>query len=78
MSGVTFRVLLANAPLVGVPESLAVLGLADTVDLILPTAGKPAGFTALLRILLDIKAPHELLNVGDVWAKDIDLPAPHG
>lgn len=78
LSGVVFRVLLTNAPLIGVPESLSALGLAGTIDLILPNAGKPAGFTELLPVLLESKAPHELLSVGDVWANDIDLPAKHG
>lgn len=78
LAGVVFRVLLTNAPLVGVPESLAALGLSGSIDLVIPEAGKPAGFAELLPILLADKAPHELLSVGDVWSNDIELPARHG
>ncbi|MGO2539522.1 HAD family hydrolase [Specibacter sp. AOP5-B1-6] len=78
LAGVVFRVLLTNAPLVGVPESLAALGLAGSIDLVIPEAGKPSGFAELLPILLADKAPHELLSVGDVWSNDIELPARHG
>lgn len=78
LDGVAFRVLLTNAPLIGVQESLSKLGLSDSVDLIIPDAHKPDGFTALFPILLANKAPHELLSVGDVWSNDIDLPAREG
>ncbi|WP_425862314.1 HAD family hydrolase [Arthrobacter sp. TWP1-1] len=78
LAGIAFRVLLTNAPLVGVQESLSKLGLSDSVDLIIPDARKPAGFTDLIPILLANKAAHELLSVGDVWINDIDLPAREG
>lgn len=78
LAGVAFRVLLTNAPVTGVAESLAALGLAGSIDLIMPDAGKPAGFSGLLPELLRSKAPHELLSVGDVWSNDIDLPSRHG
>lgn len=78
LAGVAFRVLLTNAPLIGVAESLATLGLTDSIDLIMPDAGKPAGFSGLLPVLLANKAPYELLSVGDVWSNDIDLPSRHG
>ncbi|WP_062007062.1 MULTISPECIES: HAD family hydrolase [Arthrobacter] len=74
LSGVAFRILLTNAPLTGVPETLAALGLSDSVDLIIHDAGKPAGFNDLLPALLQNKAPAQLLSVGDVWSNDIDLP----
>ncbi|SED96584.1 FMN phosphatase YigB, HAD superfamily [Arthrobacter alpinus] len=78
LDGVAFRLLLTNAPLNGVQESLSKLGLSNSVDLIIPDARKPAGFTDLLPILLANKAPYELLSVGDVWSNDIDLPAREG
>lgn len=78
LAGVAFRVLLTNAPLTGVAESLAALGLTGSIDLIMPDAGKPAGFAGLLPVLLANKAPHELLSVGDVWSNDIDLPSRQG
>ena len=78
LAGVAFRVLLTNAPLIGVAESLAALGLAGSIDLIMHDAGKPAGFSDLLPMLLKNKAPHELLSVGDVWSNDIELPSRHG
>ena len=78
LEGVAFRVLLTNAPLTGVPETLGTLGLSDSVDLIIHDAGKPAGFTDLLPALLKDKAPMELLSVGDVWSNDIELPGLFG
>ncbi len=78
LDGVAFRILLTNAPLTGVPETLATLGLSDAVDLIIHDAGKPAGFTELLPALLQDKAPFELLSVGDVWINDIELPGRFG
>ncbi len=78
LSGVAFRVLFTNAPLVGIAESLATLGLAESIDLVISDAGKPAGFAELLPALLATKAPYELLSVGDVWSNDIDLPANYG
>lgn len=78
LDGIAFRVLLTNAPLLGVAESLATLGLTGLIDLIMPDAGKPAGFLTLLPALLAAKAPYELLSVGDVWSNDIDLPSSHG
>lgn len=78
LDGIAFRLLLTNAPLNGVQESLSKLGLSNSVDLIIPDARKPAGFAGLLPSLLANKAPHELLSVGDVWSNDIDLPAREG
>lgn len=78
LNGVAFRVLLTNAPIIGVPESLVKLGLTDAIDLVIPNAGKPAGFLDLLPILLANRAAHELLSVGDVWGNDIDLPSQQG
>lgn len=78
LTGVAFRVLLTNAPLIGVPEALDTLGLSQCVDLIIHDAGKPEGFNELLPVLLQNKAPYELLSVGDVWGNDIDLPGRQG
>ncbi|MDN5670183.1 MAG: hydrolase [Renibacterium salmoninarum] len=72
------RVLLTNAPLTGVAESLAALGLAEVIDSIIPEAGKPDGFAEKLPGLLRGLAPEELLSVGDVWLNDIAHPLAAG
>ncbi|GAA5229401.1 hypothetical protein GCM10025779_02140 [Arthrobacter cryoconiti] len=72
LSGKVLRVLLTNAPVIGVHESLTKLGLADVVDAVVPEAGKPENFTPLLTTLLAHRAPYELMSVGDVWLNDIE------
>ena len=78
LSGRAHRMVLTNAPLEGVGESLAALGLAGAIDAVVPDAGKPAGFTPLLPQLLAGRPPRELMSVGDVWVNDIEPPALHG
>lgn len=78
LSGRAHRVVLTNAPLEGVGESLATLGLAGAVDAVVPEAGKPTGFAHLLPRLLAGRPPRELMSVGDVWLNDIEPPARHG
>ncbi|WP_054011747.1 HAD family hydrolase [Arthrobacter sp. ERGS1:01] len=78
LAGRAHRMVLTNAPLEGVGESLAALGLAGTIDGIVPDAGKPAGFIHLLPKLLAGRPPRELMSVGDVWVNDIEPPARHG
>ncbi|WP_343317833.1 hydrolase [Arthrobacter sp. TMP15] len=78
LEGVAFRIVLTNAPLTGVAESLTTLGLAPSIDLIIADANKPGGFTELLPDFLQDRAPYELLSVGDVWSNDIEVPARAG
>jgi FMN phosphatase YigB (HAD superfamily) len=78
LAGRVHRIVLTNAPLEGVGESLAALGLGDAIDAIVPEAGKPAGFLHLLPKLLAGRPPQELMSVGDVWVNDIEPPARHG
>jgi FMN phosphatase YigB (HAD superfamily) len=68
------RVLVTNAPLDGVRETLAAIGLAGVVDRIVTDAGKPAGWSALLPELLEGREPAELLSVGDIWGNDLERP----
>lgn len=78
LAGRVHRVLLTNAPLVGIPESLATLGLTGAFDEIRTEAGKPAGFPATLVDLLAGAPPATLLSVGDVWVNDIAPPLAAG
>ncbi|WP_285725215.1 HAD family hydrolase [Psychromicrobium xiongbiense] len=72
------RILLTNAPLNGVTESLQSLGLTEVIDEIIPDAGKPAGLERLLPALLAGREPQALLSVGDVWINDLKYPGAAG
>lgn len=72
LAGRARRVLVTNAPPIGIPESLATLGLTGCIDEVRTEAGKPAGLTTLLPELLDGAPPATLMSVGDVWVNDIE------
>ncbi|NUU05127.1 HAD family hydrolase [Leifsonia sp. C5G2] len=72
------RVLVTNAPLAGVAETLSTLGLADHIDAIHAEAAKPGGWAALLPALLDGRDPALLLSVGDIWGNDLAAPLAAG
>ncbi|MFF1876991.1 HAD family hydrolase [Leifsonia sp. NPDC058230] len=72
------RVLVTNAPLDGVRETLAAIGLAGAIDRIVTDAGKPAGWSTLLPELLAGREPAELLSVGDIWGNDLEQPLAAG
>ncbi|UAJ79573.1 hypothetical protein IT072_00195 [Leifsonia sp. ZF2019] len=78
LAGSVDRVLVTNAPLGGVVETLAGLGLADSIDRVRAEARKPAGWTTLLPALLDGRDPRSLLSVGDIWGNDLAAPAAAG
>lgn len=78
LAGTTERVLVTNAPLDGVTETLAALGLLDSIDRVHAQARKPAGWTSLLPRLLDGRDPHRLLSVGDIWGNDLAAPLAAG
>lgn len=78
LEGIAHRLLLTNAPLRGVAESLQKLGLAPGIDAVITDAGKPEGFNEFLQQLTKFKAPYQVLSVGDVWANDIQAPASAG
>lgn len=63
------RVLVTNAPAVGVHEALAALGLADHFDRIVTEAGKPAGLALVLDELDAAGSP--VIAVGDIWRNDL-------
>ncbi|WP_223693715.1 HAD family hydrolase [Leifsonia poae] len=72
------RVLVTNAPLDGVQETLSAIGLADSIDRIVTDAGKPAGWATALPELLAGRLPAELLSVGDIWGNDLEQPLAAG
>lgn len=72
------RVLVTNAPLDGVRETLTAIGMADVIDRIVTDADKPAGWTRLLPALLDGRDPSLLLSVGDIWGNDLEQPLAAG
>jgi len=72
------RVLVTNAPLAGVLETLAVLGLTEVVDAVHAEARKPGGWDLLLPRLLEGRRPGDLLSVGDIWANDLAAPRAAG
>ncbi|GAB3575127.1 hypothetical protein GCM10027406_06190 [Leifsonia lichenia] len=78
LGGSVERVLVTNAPLDGVRETLAAIGVADAIDRIVTDADKPAGWTSLLPMLLDGREPSQLLSVGDIWGNDLAQPLAAG
>ncbi|MEQ4518164.1 hydrolase [Pseudarthrobacter sp. B907] len=78
LTGRALRVLVTNAPHVGVLESLRTLGLQDHVDVVRADASKPHGFATLLPLMLRHRAPRRLLSVGDIWENDLRLPLEAG
>lgn len=72
------RVLVTNAPLDGVRETLTAIGIADGIDRIVTDADKPAGWATLLPQLLDGRDPSLLLSVGDIWGNDLERPLAAG
>ena len=78
LAGRVERVLVTNAPLDGVTETLQALGLADSIDRVHAEARKPAGWAGLLPQLLDGRDPRTLLSVGDIWGNDLAAPLAAG
>jgi FMN phosphatase YigB (HAD superfamily) len=78
LTGTARRVLLTNAPDIGMPMLLDRLGLVEVIDEVITSAGKPDGFVTLLPRLLDGADPARLLSVGDVWLNDIARPLAAG
>ncbi|MBC3763393.1 HAD family hydrolase [Quadrisphaera oryzae] len=74
LAGRVDRVLVTNAPRTGVDEALVALGLTDVLDEVVTSAGKPAGWDALLPRLLGGRPAASALSVGDVWANDLAAP----
>ncbi|AMB59689.1 HAD family hydrolase [Microterricola viridarii] len=63
------RVLVTNAPAIRVRETLEAIGLGDSFDRIITSAGKPDGFARIL----DELAPEgtAMLSIGDIWHNDL-------
>lgn len=78
LAGTAERVLVTNAPLDGVMETLESLGLAGCLDRVHAEARKPAGWADLLPRLLDGRDPRALLSVGDIWGNDLAAPLAAG
>lgn len=78
LEGVAERVLLTNAPLSGVAETLDRLGLTSRLDRILPEAHKPAGWSAALPDALAGRPARLAVSVGDVFRNDLEPLLPTG
>lgn len=72
------RVLVTNAPADGIRETLAAIGLDDTIDDIVTDADKPAGWSALLPRFTAGREPAEIMAVGDIWGNDLQTPLAAG
>lgn len=70
----TERILVTNAPVDGVAETLERIGLAQHIDRIVSDAGKPAGWSTLLPELLHGRDPARCMAVGDIWTNDLEPP----
>lgn len=68
------RVLVTNAPPIGIAETLSAIGLADQIDEIITSAGKPTGWASLLPPLLAKHPAESIMAVGDFWANDLATP----
>jgi FMN phosphatase YigB (HAD superfamily) len=66
------RVLVTNSPAGGILETLARLGIADSIDRVVTSAAKPTGWEWLLPELLEGRAPSAILSVGDIWRNDLE------
>jgi FMN phosphatase YigB (HAD superfamily) len=70
--------LVTNAPLVGVTETVDALGLEEVIDQIVSDAGKPEGWTTLLPPIVGNRTPERVMVVGDMWKNDIAVPLQFG
>ncbi|OZC97473.1 hypothetical protein CH275_25455 [Rhodococcus sp. 06-235-1A] len=71
-------VLATNAPQRGVVETLERLGLTARMDRVFTDAGKPEKMPELVDSLVDMRPPHLLASVGDIWRNDLDAPHRRG
>jgi phosphoglycolate phosphatase-like HAD superfamily hydrolase len=80
LAGRAERVLVTNAPAVGIDETLAAIGLGDSFDLIVTDARKPAGWAHLLPGLTSAagRPAARLLSIGDIWLNDLSAPLAAG
>jgi FMN phosphatase YigB (HAD superfamily) len=72
------RMVLTNAPAVGVTETLERFGLSGLLDQVVVRAHKPIGMSDHLDILTSGREPATLISVGDHWANDIAIPLRRG
>lgn len=72
------RVLVTNAPIEGVLETIEVLGLSDVISRVVTDADKPAGWARLLPALTERQSPANVMVVGDIWDNDIAAPLEFG
>jgi FMN phosphatase YigB (HAD superfamily) len=78
ISSTVERVLVTNAPLEGVPETIEALGLSDVIGRVITDAGKPTGWARLLPDLVEGRSPASVMVVGDIWRNDIAAPLDFG
>lgn len=70
----TRRILVTNAPPIGIVETLSAIGLTDHLDEIIASAGKPDGWSSILPPLFSGHPSHSIMAVGDFWANDLAVP----
>lgn len=71
LEGRVSRVLVTNAPALGLDAVIAHLGLAGGFDEVIGDADKPAGWRTLLPRLARDRPGTHVMAVGDIWANDI-------
>lgn len=71
----SYRVIVTNSPVIGIPEALIRLGLGEHIDGIITDAHKPDGMKRHVNQLLDNHGlhhtPQHLMSVGDIWRNDL-------
>lgn len=78
LGGRARRVLVTNAPALGLDAVMQRLGLAHCFDEVIGDADKPTGWSTLLpRLTRDLPSTH-VMSVGDIWANDIADPLAAG
>ena len=67
-------VLVTNAPMTGIAETVHTLGLDGVFDEIITNADKPAGLRTIVEKLLDGATADTLMSIGDIWVNDLRVP----
>lgn len=78
LEGRVRRVLVTNAPALGLDAVIAHLGLAGRFDEVIGDADKPTGWRTLLPRLARDRPGTHVMAVGDIWANDIADPLAAG
>lgn len=68
------KILVTNSPKVGIGQALTRMDIANCIDAIYTSVGKPEGLTPILQSACEEEGPQGVLCVGDIWENDL-LPA---